>query len=105
LTKAIYAITSSYSNKNKITEILLAGRSSELHYIQDKISDNLGDLLHVNLMKSYGKISKHAAQGAAFIANGLLGGEFEPIISNLKIKEAKGSILDDIYIPFDINNY
>jgi len=56
-------------------------------------------------MRSYGHLSKHAAQGAAFIANGLLGGEFEPIINNIKIKEAKGSILDDIYIPFDINNY
>ncbi len=105
LTKAIYAITSSYSNKNKITEILIAGRSSELHYIKDKISSNLDDLLPVKLMKSFGSVSKHAAQGAAFIANGLLGGEFEPIISNIKIKEAKGSILDDIYIPFDKNNY
>ena len=32
---------------------------------------------------------------------GVLGGEFEPIINNLKIKEASGSILDDIFIPFD----
>ncbi|MFX1360060.1 MAG: hypothetical protein ACFE8T_06930 [Promethearchaeota archaeon] len=35
------------------------------------------------------------------MANGLLGGRFKPIIDNLKIKEATGSILDDIYIPFD----
>jgi predicted butyrate kinase (DUF1464 family) len=105
LTKAIYAISSSYSNKNKITEILLAGRSSELQYIKEQISFNLDNLFPVNQMKSYSNISKHAAQGAAFIANGLLGGEFEPIISNLKIKEAKGSILDDLYIPFDKNNY
>jgi len=105
LTKAIYAISSSYSSKNKITEILLAGRSSELQYIKEQISINLDNLFPVNQMKSYSTISKHAAQGAAFIANGLLGGEFEPIISNLKIKEAKGSILDDLYIPFDKNNY
>jgi predicted butyrate kinase (DUF1464 family) len=52
-------------------------------------------------MKSYGQIAKHGAQGAAFIANGLLGGKFQPIIDNLKIKEASGSILDDIYIPFN----
>ena len=52
-------------------------------------------------MRSYGQIAKRAAQGATFIANGLLGGRFEPIIKNLKIKEASGSILDDIYIPFD----
>jgi len=105
LVKAIYAISSSYSNKDKITEILLAGRSSELQYIKEQISNNLGNLFPVKWMKSYSSISKHAAQGAVFIANGLLGGEFEPIISNLKIEEAKGSILDDLYIPFDKNNY
>ncbi|MBY8988115.1 MAG: DUF1464 family protein [Candidatus Lokiarchaeota archaeon] len=101
LTKAIYATSSSFSNKNKITEILLAGRSSELQFIKDTIKKSFNDFLPVKLMRSYGHFSKHAAQGAAFIANGLLGGEFEPIISNIKIKDAKGSILNDIYIPFD----
>ena len=52
-------------------------------------------------MRSYASISKHAAQGAAFIANGLLDGEFGPIVNTLKIKEVKGSVLDDIYIDFD----
>ncbi|MFW9951568.1 MAG: DUF1464 family protein, partial [Candidatus Thorarchaeota archaeon] len=105
LTKAIYSISSSYSNKSKITEVLLAGRSTELQYIKELIDKDFEDFLPVNLMKSYANISKHAAQGAAFIANGLLGGVFEPIINNMKIKEAKGSILDDIYIPFDKYNY
>jgi len=104
LTKAIFAISSSFSSKNKITEIIISVRSSDLQFIIDLISDSLGNLFPVKLMKNYAKISKHAAQGAAFIANGLLGGEFEPIISNLKIKEAKGSILDDIYIPYDKYN-
>jgi len=101
LTKAVYAISSSYSSKNKITEILVAGRSSELQYIIEIFKNTLNDFLPVKIMRSYGHLSKHAAQGAAFIANGLLGGEFEPIINNMKIKDAKGSILDDIYIPFD----
>jgi len=101
LTKAVYAISSSYSSKNKINEILIAGRSLELQYIIDIFKNTLNDFLPVKIMRSYGHLSKHAAQGAAFIANGLLGGEFEPIINNIKIKDAKGSILDDIYIPFD----
>ncbi|MFX0074164.1 MAG: DUF1464 family protein [Candidatus Hermodarchaeota archaeon] len=104
LIKAILAITSSYSNRNNIAEIMLAGRSSELKNIMRIIDDRLGNLYSVRLMRSFGKTSKHAAQGAAFIANGLLGGEFEPIINNLRIKEAKGTILDDIYIPFDKND-
>lgn len=105
LTKSIFAISSSFSSKNKITEILLSVRSSELQFLKDLISSSIGNLFPVKLMKNYAKKSKHAAQGAAFIANGLLGGEFEPMISNLKIKEAKGSILDDIYVPFNKYNY
>ncbi|MBY9019666.1 MAG: DUF1464 family protein [Candidatus Lokiarchaeota archaeon] len=103
LTKAIFAIYSSFSHKDIITELLLAGRCAENRIIRDEISNSLKGFLTVKLMQTYGKISKHAAQGAAFIANGLLGGEFGPIVNNLKIKEAKGSVLDDIYIPFDKN--
>jgi len=61
----------------------------------------LNDIAPVRIMKSFSQIAKRAAQGAAFIANGILGGRFEPIINNLKIKEASGSILDDIFIPFE----
>ena len=103
LIKAIYAISTSFSNKDHITEILLAGRGAENHIIKNEITNSLEDFFTVKLMKTYGNISKHAAQGAAFIANGLLGGEFGSIVNNLKIKEAKGSVLDDIYIPFDKN--
>ncbi len=99
--KAVHAISSSFSSKEKISEILLAGRGAEIPYLREKIVDNLNNLAPVRLMKSYSQIAKRSAQGAAFIANGLLNGEFAPIIENLKLKEASGSILDDIFIPFD----
>lgn len=99
--KAVFGISSSFSSKEKITEILLAGRGAELKYLRERIVKGLKDVSPVRLMKSYGQIAKHGAQGAAFIANGLLGGKFQPIIDNLKIKEASGSILDDIFIPFN----
>jgi len=99
--KAVYGITSSFSKRDKIKEILIAGRGADLKYLKDRIVQNLNDVAPVKVMKSYSHLSKHAAQGAAFIANGLLGGEFEPIVANLKLKEASGSILDDIFIPFD----
>lgn len=99
--KAVFGISSSFSKKEKITEVLLAGRGANLSYLKGKIIPALSDVAPVRLMKSYSQIAKRAAQGAAFIANGLLGGEFEPIIDNLKIKQASGSILDDIFIPFE----
>ena len=99
--KAVFGIVSSFSNKEKVKEILLAGRGTKISYLRDKFFKNLQDIAPVRIMKSYSQISKRAAQGAAFIANGLFNGELEPIINNLKIKEASGSILDDIFIPFD----
>ncbi len=99
--KAVYGIASSFSQKEKIVEVLLAGRGAELTYLRDRMIHGLNDVAPVKIMKSYSQIAKRAAQGAAFIANGILGGRFEPIINNLKIKEASGSILDDIFIPFE----
>ncbi len=99
--KAVYAISSSFASRSNIQEILLAGRGANLAYLREIIISNLKDIAPVRLMKTYSHLSKRAAQGAAFIANGLLDGEFKPIIDNLRLKEATGSILDDIYIPFD----
>jgi predicted butyrate kinase (DUF1464 family) len=99
--KAVFGISSSYSNKNNIKEILLAGRGARLAYIREKMIKGLKDVAPVRVMKSFSQIAKRAAQGASFIADGILGGRFEPIIENLKIKEATGSILDDIFIPFE----
>ena len=99
--KAVFGISSSFTSKDKIKEVLLAGRGSDLVYFREKMIRGLKDIAPVRTMKSFSQISKRAAQGAAFIANGLIGGRFEPIIDNLKIKEATGSILDDIFIPFE----
>jgi predicted butyrate kinase (DUF1464 family) len=101
--KAVFGISSSFSKKEKIREILLAGRGADLRYIEDRINIGLHDVAPVRIMNTYSQIAKRAAQGATFIANGLLGGRFKHIIDNLKIKEASGSILDNIFIPFDIN--
>ncbi|MCK4380353.1 MAG: DUF1464 family protein [Candidatus Lokiarchaeota archaeon] len=99
--KAVFGIASSFSSKDKIKEVLLAGRGSNLAYIREKMIRGLNDIAPVRIMKNFSQIAKRAAQGAAFIANGILGGRFESIINNLKIKEASGSILDDIFIPFE----
>ena len=99
--KAVYGIFSSFSKRSNVKEILLAGRGAELSDLKEKIVYELSDIAPVRIMRSYSQIAKHAAQGAAYIANGLLGGKYKPIVENLKIKEASGSILDDIFVPFD----
>ncbi|MHA1688332.1 MAG: DUF1464 family protein [Promethearchaeota archaeon] len=99
--KAVYSIYSSFSSKEKIQEILLAGRGPQIAYMKREITRELLDLAPVRMMATYSQIAKRAAQGAAFIAEGLLGGKFKPIIDNMKLKKSAGTILDDIYIPFN----
>jgi predicted butyrate kinase (DUF1464 family) len=98
--KAVYGISSSFSDGNNIKEVLLAGRGSEIFDLRKMVVSSLKDVASVRLMANYSHIAKRAAQGAAFIADGLLGGQFKSIIDNMEIKNARGGILDDIYIPF-----
>lgn len=37
---------------------------------------------------------KHAAQGAAILADGLAGGRYAPLVEHLRLKEASGTVLD-----------
>ena len=90
-------------SKHKIKEVLLAGRGVELSVVKKRLIHGLKDIAPVRIMNSYSHHAKRAAQGACFIANGLLEGNYKHIINNLRIKEASGSLLDDIYIPFDKN--
>ncbi|MHA1883774.1 MAG: DUF1464 family protein [Promethearchaeota archaeon] len=101
--KAVFGISSSFSKRDKIKEILLAGRGADLRYINNWIEKELNDVAPVRIMKTYSQIAKRAAQGATFIANGLLEGKFKHIINTMKLKEASGSILDNIFIPYDKN--
>lgn len=101
--KAVFGISSSFTNKGRINEILFAGRGAELPYLRDRFIEELSPIAPPKLMKTYSQIAKRAAQGAAFIANGLEGGNYESIITNMRLREASGTILDDIFIPFDID--
>jgi predicted butyrate kinase (DUF1464 family) len=42
---------------------------------------------------------KHAAQGAALIANGLAGGALAPLVDALRLREASGTVLDYLTHP------
>jgi len=99
--KAVYSICASFSKKEKIQEILLAGRGARIAYMKREITRELSDLAPVRMMATYSQIAKRAAQGAAFIAEGLLGGKYKSIIDNMELKKASGTVLDDLYIPFN----
>ncbi|MGC8961472.1 MAG: DUF1464 family protein, partial [Candidatus Bathyarchaeia archaeon] len=86
-------------------EIILTGRLSR----EGRLRRNLEELLHekfkVNVRRplhNFAVEAKEAAQGAALMADGIVGGEYEELVNVMRIKEASGTVLDYIFLP-DLN--
>ncbi|GAB4314574.1 MAG: DUF1464 family protein [Promethearchaeota archaeon] len=101
LAKAVYSLQVSYEDRSYLREVLVAGRGARWSQVFDALHSAASPLAPVRVMGSYAQIAKRAAQGSAFIANGLAGGRFAPLVENLRIRESSGSILDHVYIPHD----
>lgn len=78
-------------------EILLSGRLCKVKRIHDELSKRLSSLGKVRRIEGFAKVAKEAAQGAALIADGLANGQYKKIVDVMRIKEAKGTVLDHIY--------
>ncbi len=80
-------------------EILVSGRMSKVSGLFDDLKGRL-ETFNVRKLEGFSDVKvKEAAQGAAIIANGLAGGNYEELIAVMKIREAKGTSLDHILLP------
>jgi len=76
--------------------VVLSGRllESEPELIEQAAMD-LSLLARVIVLESLpGAWAKHAAQGAAILADGLAGGCYAPVVEQLALKTASGTVLD-----------
>jgi len=71
-------------------EIVLSGRFA--HDYHDAFAARLSR--PVRLLAGFASVAKHAAQGAALIANGLAGGPARAMVHTLGLRDARGSALD-----------
>ncbi|WP_457559355.1 DUF1464 family protein [Candidatus Harpocratesius sp.] len=102
-------IHSSYrSSSNYQIIVLLTGSGIDLQWLKNKLQKRLqlfklgeNPLFEFDYLKSYSKQAKTAAQGACLIAEGILGGQIQDLLDHLGLFETKGTILDDIYFPFE----
>ncbi len=63
----------------------------------DVFCDEFEDFSGIDVVKLEGfGIGKQSAEGAALIADGLVGGTFEPVVDWLEIRKARGSVLDNV---------
>lgn len=87
----------------KPREIFVSGRVSRIKQYLDYVSKEIGHTfgLKVSALETFGALSKEGALGAALIANGIAGGRFSSIVDTLRLREASGSVFDDVYLDED----
>jgi predicted butyrate kinase (DUF1464 family) len=87
-------------------EILLSGRLCRIERVRQELTDRLARFApplrqgsgQVRWVEGFAQVAKEAAQGAALIADGMAGGEFEGLIEVMELKRASGTVLDHLYI-------
>ncbi len=82
-------------------EVVLSGRLPESEpALAYQVAAALGELCDVVKLDSLtGAWVKHAAQGAAVLADGLAGGRYAAIVERLRLREASGTVLDWLCHP------
>lgn len=82
-------------------DVLLSGRLAGVSGVRDGVEARLaaaGVPAAVRTLAGLGGTATHAAQGAALIADGLAGGRSVEVVEALGIREARGSVLDHLYV-------
>jgi predicted butyrate kinase (DUF1464 family) len=79
-------------------EILISGRLARIPQVQEALTERLCTFAPVRQVEGFARVAKEAAQGAALIAEGLLGGVHKNLVETMKLREASGTVLDYLYI-------
>jgi len=80
-------------------DVLLSGRLAPSAAVQKALADRLGGAAaDVREVVGFAAAAKQAAQGAALVADGLAGGACAGLVDLLGIREAKGTVLDHLYV-------
>src|SRR4029077_12989173 len=79
-------------------EFVLSGRLARVESISHAIRERLGSFASTRLLEGFAQTAKEGAQGAALLADGLAGGANRELVELLAIREARGTVLDHLYI-------
>ena len=80
-------------------EIVISGRVAESVGARATLFPRLpADGVPVRRLGGFAASAKHAAQGAAVIADGLAGGRYAALVERLGVREARGTALDHLYV-------
>jgi predicted butyrate kinase (DUF1464 family) len=93
--KAVLALTASLPRPR---EILLSGRHATDPSVRAGLAPRLEGIAPVRDLVGFARTAKQGAQGAAIIADGLAGGEHAALVEALRLREARGTVLDYLWV-------
>jgi predicted butyrate kinase (DUF1464 family) len=94
-------------------EVILSGRLARVAGVRDVLAERLARVhvarpfspasrgvteARVRVLTGFAEVAQQAAQGAALIADGLAGGQSAALVETLGIREARGTVLDHLYV-------
>src|SRR6266446_1353372 len=77
---------------------VLSGRLAHVEPLGNAIRERLEAFAPTRLLEGFAHTAKEGAQGAALIADGLAGGVNRELVERLAIREARGTVLDYLYV-------
>jgi predicted butyrate kinase (DUF1464 family) len=96
---AVKAVASLRVSAPRVQHVLVSGRLADVPGVRDPLADRLSALgLRAEPLPAIAPVSKHAAQGAALLADGLAGGAAARLVETLGIREARGTVLDHLHV-------
>ncbi len=101
--KAFLQLMGSFTSISFPIPVLLTGSGISLQKLKKQLEKH-GDkfpspLFQVEILHPSASVAKTAAQGAAFIAEGILGGEFNKTLEHMGLFSTNGTVLDDLFFP------
>jgi predicted butyrate kinase (DUF1464 family) len=79
-------------------EVLLSGRLGRVPAVVEALAERLRALAPVLGVAGFAGGVKEAAQGAALLADGLAGGACRGLVETLRLREARGTLFDHVYV-------
>jgi predicted butyrate kinase (DUF1464 family) len=95
--QAVKAVRQLQVSSPTADEVLLSGRVAADPAIRGPLIELLSGL-EVRVLTGFAAEAKQGAQGAALIGDGLAGGELQPLVERLRIRQARGTVLDHLYV-------
>jgi predicted butyrate kinase (DUF1464 family) len=98
IVKAVASLTVSAPSARAV---VLSGRLARVPAIRGGLITRLSRVVpggSVELLSGFATVAKHAAQGAALLADGLAGGSAAGLVEALGIREATGTVLDHLFV-------